>query len=138
MPCHCGKHRTSQGCAGSRTLARLPVEKRTRPKRIGPRRRVHPRTGPLCRCGCGRRCLKHAKYASQACVPRSVRVGAMIAGWRKVSQRNRALRFKADIDRLLGNGKVSRDDLMAFAHDLYERGYQAAIQRERRQRREAA
>lgn len=56
----------------------------------------------------------------------------MIAGWRRVAQQIRARRFKADIDRLLVTGRVSREDLIAFAHTIFDRGYNTCLQRERR------
>lgn len=135
MPCRCGRHQTPQGCAGATFLANLPAEQRK--KKTGRKPRVYPRTGPLCACGCGRRCLKRARYASFACVPKSVRTNALRDGWAKASQRHRAIRFKKDIDRLLVDGKISRGELIAFAHEIYERGYHAAVQRQRR-RQEAA
>lgn len=130
MPCPCGHHRTPQGCAGARTLAALPAEKKVRLPSGRPA--ASRRTGPLCACGCGRRCFPRSRYARQACVPREVRVGAMIAGWRRVAQQIRARRFKADIDRLLVTGRVSREDLIAFAHTIFDRGYNTCLQRERR------
>jgi hypothetical protein len=44
----------------------------------------------------------------------------------------RVLRFKADIDRLIQGGRVSREDLIVFAHAIYQRGYDNAVKRDRR------
>jgi len=53
----------------------------------------------------------------------------MRAGWQKSVVRHRALRFKADIDRLLQTGRVSREDLIVFAHAIYRRGYDTGLKR---------
>lgn len=131
MPCRCGQHKNESGCAGARFLKALPADQRWRNKPSG-RPRASARTGPICRCGCGRRCYPRSTWASQACVPPAVRVAAMKAGWAKSVVRLRALRFKADIDRLLQAGRVSREDLIVFAHTIYRRGYDTRLKRERR------
>lgn len=56
----------------------------------------------------------------------------MRAGWEKAVVRHRALRFKADLDRLLQTDRVSRGDLIAFAHAIYRRGYDTGLKRGRR------
>jgi hypothetical protein len=133
MLCACGQHKTPQGCAGARALKALLAELRWRNKPSG-RPRASGRTGPLCLCGCGARCHPRAQWASQECVPGEVRAAAMRAGWAKAVMRHRALRFKADIDRLLETGRVSREDLIVFAHAIYRRGYETGLKRGRRGR----
>ena len=130
MSCACGQHKTPQGCAGARTLRAMPAEVRRR-KPSG-RPKASRRTGPLCVCGCGRRCFPEARYASQACVPRSVRSATMREGWARASPQLRAQRFKQDIDRLLARGRITHGELLATLQAVWDRGYAARLACERR------
>lgn len=93
------------------------------------------RPKPFCRCGCGRRVRRHAnRWASQACVPRSVRVEAAIKGRKAYAYRVRRVKFAAVIDRLSGR-LLSREDLFDVLakvdRSAYASGYNAG--RNRRQ-----
>lgn len=126
MPCACGQHKTPQACAGARTLAMPGVRHRNTPTW---KPRATKKNGPLCACGCGRRCYPRCTYASPACVPIGVRTAAMRAGWRRTAEMRRTLRFRADIERLVGasGGRITRQDLIVFAETIDRRAYDRGL-----------
>ena len=81
------------------------------------------RTGGPCACGCGRPRLQKCRYATRACMPHEERVRLASQSRLASAWRARALRFKADLDRL--ERKVTREDLMALLYTVYRRGYHA-------------
>lgn len=86
--------------------------------------------GRLCQCGCGRVVKSRraaAKWASQACVPRSVRAANCRKGRRTYAYRRRALAFKADLDRVVGRS-LTREDLLAVLQAVYKRAYNTGFQ----------
>lgn len=80
----------------------------------------------LCLCGCGQRVKHHYnKYASVACVPRSIRADACKKGRRTFAYRRRAVLFQASVDRLTSREgrRVSKEDLLTVLMDVYRVGY---------------
>lgn len=126
MPCNCGQHRTPQGCAGARSLARLPADRKIRKPSGQPK--ASRRTGPLCACGCGRRCHPRKTWARPACVPRTTRQAAGRKSRAASVARHRAARFRLDLDRVLVDGRrINREELLATFMVIYTRGYNAGM-----------
>lgn len=77
----------------------------------------------LCECGCGqpvRRPWEH-RFASQACVPLSVRMEGIRKGRARYIYRRRAQYFADLVARL--DARVTRDDLMTVLMEAFQRGY---------------
>jgi hypothetical protein len=77
----------------------------------------------LCACGCGKvvRRPTENRYASQACVPLSVRLEGIQKGRARYIYRCRATLFR-DVVQRLGTSST-REDLVAMLMEVYLRGY---------------
>lgn len=82
-------------------------------------------TLPLCLCGCGERVRRSEnRYASHACVPKSLRLAGIMKGRRNFAYRRRALFFRAEHQRLTAaGGRLTTEDLLETFARVYERGY---------------
>lgn len=92
------------------------------------------RTGPLCVCGCGRRCgQSRNRYATPACVPRGDRAAWASHGRRRSLFKFRLQKFREDIRQLQDAGRISAEDLLVVFTRIYKRGYHAGLVTRREQ-----
>jgi hypothetical protein len=88
-------------------------------------------TDRLCLCGCGRRVKTYRnRWATPQCVPREIRAEACRKGRRTWAYRRRALTFRAAYERHFnGQRVVTREAILTFGAELYEKGYAAGQHR---------
>lgn len=95
---------------------------------------------PCCLCGCGERVKEYRhKYASQACVPRSIRADNCRRGRRTWAYRRRALTFREEYARCFDGVRVAtKETILSFGQALYDKGYAAGQHKRLRAEKAAA
>lgn len=81
----------------------------------------------LCACGCGNRVkFRRCRYASHACVPKSLRAENCRRGRATYAYRCRMRIFNAEVAALNGRS-VTREDLLAVFMRIYTRAYNSGF-----------